>query len=114
MDDFGTGYSSLSYLQSFPFDKIKIDQSFTSMIQKNPQSAAIIRAIVGLGRGLSMNIVAEGVETADQLDFLRAEDCNEVQGFLVGRPFPIEKYAEQVGRPAQPAPALRRRQGLPR
>jgi EAL domain-containing protein (putative c-di-GMP-specific phosphodiesterase class I) len=100
MDDFGTGYSSLSYLQSFPFDKIKIDQSFTSMIKKNPQSAAIIRAIVGLGRGLSMNIVAEGVETADQLDFLRAESCNEVQGFLVGRPFPIDKYAEQVGRPA--------------
>jgi diguanylate cyclase (GGDEF)-like protein/PAS domain S-box-containing protein len=102
MDDFGTGYSSLSYLQSFPFDKIKIDQSFISMIKKNPQSAAIIRAIVGLGRGLSMNIVAEGVETADQLDFLRAEDCNEVQGFLVGRPFPIDKYAEQVGRPAKP------------
>src|SRR5258707_11498569 len=100
MYDIGTGYSSLSYLQSFPFDKIKIDQSFTSMIKKNPQSAAIIRAIVGLGRGLSMNIVAEGVETADQLDFLRAEACNEVQGFLVGRPFPIDKYAEQVGRPA--------------
>ena len=82
----------------FPFDKIKIDQSFVQMIRKNPQSAAIIRAIVGLGRGLSMNIVAEGVETSDQLDFLRAEDCNEVQGFLVGRPFPIEKYAGQVGR----------------
>jgi EAL domain-containing protein (putative c-di-GMP-specific phosphodiesterase class I) len=103
MDDFGTGYSSLSYLQSFPFDKIKIDQSFTSMIKKNPQSAAIIRAIVGLGRGLSMNIVAEGVETADQLDFLRAEACNEVQGFLVGRPFPIDKYAEEVGRNQQAA-----------
>jgi diguanylate cyclase (GGDEF)-like protein/PAS domain S-box-containing protein len=109
MDDFGTGYSSLSYLQSFPFDKIKIDQSFTSMIKKNPQSAAIIRAIVGLGRGLSMNIVAEGVETADQLDFLRAEDCNEVQGFLVGRPFPIEKYAEQVGRPLQRKRRIARR-----
>ena len=109
MDDFGTGYSSLSYLQSFPFDKIKIDQSFTSMIKKNPQSAAIIRAIVGLGRGLSMNIVAEGVETTDQLDFLRAEDCNEVQGFLVGRPFPIEKYAEQVGRPLQRKRRIARR-----
>ena len=114
MDDFGTGYSSLSYLQSFPFDKIKIDQSFTSMIKKNPQSAAIIRAIVGLGRGLSMNIVAEGVETADQLDFLRAEDCNEVQGFLVGRPFPIEKYAVEVGRPAQAGPSRRRRHDAPR
>jgi diguanylate cyclase (GGDEF)-like protein len=100
MDDFGTGYSSLSYLQSFPFDKIKIDRSFTSLIKENPQSAAIIRAIVGLGRGLSMNIVAEGVETSDQLDFLREEDCHHVQGYLVGRPYPIEKYAEEVGRPA--------------
>jgi diguanylate cyclase (GGDEF)-like protein/PAS domain S-box-containing protein len=103
MDDFGTGYSSLSYLQSFPFDKIKIDRSFTSMIQENPQSAAIIRAIVGLGHGLSMNIVAEGVETSDQLDFLRDEKCNEVQGYLIGRPLPITSYAEQVGRPAEAA-----------
>jgi diguanylate cyclase (GGDEF)-like protein/PAS domain S-box-containing protein len=107
MDDFGTGYLSLSYLQSFPFDKIKIDRSFTSRIKENPQSGAIIRAIVGLGRGLSMNIVAEGVETAAQLDFLRAEECNEVQGYLVGRPHAIEYYAEQVGR----KPAARRRQG---
>jgi diguanylate cyclase (GGDEF)-like protein/PAS domain S-box-containing protein len=105
MDDFGTGYSSLSYLQSFPFDKIKIDRSFTSMIQENPQSAAIIRAIVGLGHGLSMNIVAEGVETADQLDFLRVENCNEVQGYLIGRPLPIANYAEEVGRPAETAPS---------
>jgi diguanylate cyclase (GGDEF)-like protein/PAS domain S-box-containing protein len=100
MDDFGTGYSSLSYLQSFPFDKIKIDRSFTSMVQESPQSAAIIRAIVGLGHGLSMNIVAEGVETSDQLDFLRDEKCNEVQGYFIGRPMPIENYAAQVGRPA--------------
>src|SRR5262249_31792613 len=81
MDDFGTGYSSLSYLQSFPFDKIKIDRSFTSMVSENRQSAAIIRAIVGLGRGLAVNIVAEGVETSAQLDFLRQEDCSEVQGY---------------------------------
>jgi len=107
MDDFGTGYSSLSYLQSFPFDKIKIDQSFTAMIKESPQSGAIIRAIVGLGRGLSMNIVAEGVETAAQLDFLRAEDCNQVQGYLVGRPYPIERYAEQVGRDAEALPSPR-------
>jgi diguanylate cyclase (GGDEF)-like protein/PAS domain S-box-containing protein len=106
MDDFGTGYSSLSYLQSFPFDKIKIDQSFVSMIKKDEQSAAIIRAIVGLGRGLAMNVAAEGVETTAQLDFLRAESCNEVQGYLVWRPSPIEHYAEAVGRaeiPAKPA-----------
>jgi diguanylate cyclase (GGDEF)-like protein/PAS domain S-box-containing protein len=98
MDDFGTGYSSLSYLQSFPFDKIKIDRSFTAMVQESPQSAAIIRAIVGLGHGLSMNIVAEGVETSYQLDFLRDENCNEVQGYFIGRPLPIENYAEQIGR----------------
>lgn len=99
MDDFGTGYSSLSYLQSFPFDKIKIDRSFTSMVNENRQSAAIIRAIVGLGRGLSVNIVAEGVETSAQLDFLRREHCSEVQGYFVGKPQPIEAYAAVVGRP---------------
>jgi diguanylate cyclase (GGDEF)-like protein/PAS domain S-box-containing protein len=109
MDDFGTGYSSLSYLQSFPFDKIKIDRSFISLISQNPQSAAIIRAIVGLGRGLSMNIVAEGVETAAQLDFLRAQDCHEVQGYFVGRPHPIERYAEEIGLRPDAQPAQRRR-----
>jgi EAL domain-containing protein (putative c-di-GMP-specific phosphodiesterase class I) len=101
MDDFGTGYSSLSYLQSFPFDKIKIDQSFVSKIGKDKHSAAIIRAIVGLGRGLSMNIVAEGVETLAQLDFLRQEHCNEVQGYFIGGPGPIEQYAEEIGRPGR-------------
>lgn len=95
LDDFGTGYSSLSYLQSFPFDKIKIDKSFVWMIQKNPQSAAIIRAIVGLGRGLSMHIIAEGVETLEQLTFLSEEGCNALQGYLIGRPHPIEAYANR-------------------
>jgi diguanylate cyclase (GGDEF)-like protein/PAS domain S-box-containing protein len=107
MDDFGTGYSSLSYLQSFPFDKIKIDQSFVAMIRKDEHSAAIIRAIVGLGRGLAMNVAAEGVETAAQLDFLRTEACNEVQGYLIGRPLPIEHYAEEVGRIPGAKPAAR-------
>ena len=72
MDDFGSGYSSLSYLQSFPFDKIKIDRSFIANLGRNAQSAAIIRAIIGLGRGLQMPIIAEGVETEDQLAFLSA------------------------------------------
>jgi diguanylate cyclase (GGDEF)-like protein len=103
MDDFGTGYSSLSYLQSFPFDKIKIDRSFVSNVDRNPQSAAIIRAVLGLGRGLNLPVVAEGVETKDQLAFLARESCEEVQGFLVGRPQPIEQYAELVGRAAQQA-----------
>jgi diguanylate cyclase (GGDEF)-like protein/PAS domain S-box-containing protein len=98
MDDFGTGYSSLSYLQSFPFDKIKIDRTFIANLNQNPQSASIVRAVIGLGRGLALPVVAEGVETEDQLAFLSREACNEVQGYLVGRPSPIDDYGEFVGR----------------
>ncbi|WP_028002901.1 putative bifunctional diguanylate cyclase/phosphodiesterase [Sinorhizobium arboris] len=97
MDDFGTGYSSLSYLQSFPFDKIKIDQSFVRNIGL-AQSSAIIRAVIGLGRGLDLPIIAEGVESTDQLAFLTRESCDQVQGYLVGRPRPISHYAKYVGR----------------
>jgi EAL domain-containing protein (putative c-di-GMP-specific phosphodiesterase class I) len=99
MDDFGTGYSSLSYLQAFPFDKIKIDQTFIANLEHNAQSAAIIRAVIGLGRGLDLPVIAEGVETPAQLAFLRGETCDELQGYLIGRPLPIEGYAELVGRP---------------
>ncbi len=110
LDDFGTGYSSLSYLQSFPFYKIKIDKSFVGMVEQNPHSAAIIRAIVGLGRGLSMHIIAEGVETLEQLNFLSDEGCNALQGYLIGRPYPIQAYAKEVGRAAaMPSAANRRR-----
>ena len=98
MDDFGTGYSSLSYLQAFPFDKIKIDQSFISNVMTNPQSAAIICGVIGLARGLQLPVLAEGVETKDQLAFLSKEACDEVQGYFVGRPFPIDHYAEMIGR----------------
>jgi diguanylate cyclase (GGDEF)-like protein/PAS domain S-box-containing protein len=98
MDDFGTGYSSLSYLQSFPFDKIKIDQSFISKLSQNSQSKTIIRAVIGLGRGLDLPVIAEGVETEEQLAFLSKEGCNEMQGFLIGRPKPIRDYGELVGR----------------
>jgi EAL domain-containing protein (putative c-di-GMP-specific phosphodiesterase class I) len=79
MDDFGTGYSSLSYLQAFPFDKIKIDQSFISNLEHNTQSAAIVRAVIGLGRGLDLPVIAEGVETEQQLAFLSREACDEIQ-----------------------------------
>jgi diguanylate cyclase (GGDEF)-like protein/PAS domain S-box-containing protein len=102
MDDFGTGYSSLSYLQAFPFDKIKIDRTFIANLVSNEHSAAIVRAVIGLGRGLSLPVVAEGVETGEQLAFLKRESCDEVQGYLVGRPAPIETYAEMVGRAAAP------------
>ena len=107
MDDFGTGYSSLSYLQSFPFDKIKIDRAFVANLSHSQQSATIIRAVIALSRGLGMPVVAEGVETEAQRAFLAAEGCDAIQGFLVGRPMPIEDYARLVGRkPARPAITL--------
>jgi diguanylate cyclase (GGDEF)-like protein/PAS domain S-box-containing protein len=98
MDDFGTGYSSLSYLQSFPFDKIKIDRAFVANLSHSQQSATIIRAVIALSRGLNMPVVAEGVETEAQRAFLAAEGCDAIQGYLVGRPMPIEDYAKLVGR----------------
>ncbi|MDO8875226.1 MAG: EAL domain-containing protein [Pseudolabrys sp.] len=107
MDDFGTGYSSLSYLQSFPFDKIKIDRSFVANLSHSRQSATITRAVIALSRGLGVPVVAEGVETEAQRKFLAAEGCDAIQGYLVGRPMPIEEYARTVGRtPARPAIAL--------
>jgi diguanylate cyclase (GGDEF)-like protein/PAS domain S-box-containing protein len=98
MDDFGTGYSSLSYLQSFPFDKIKIDQTFIANLERSAQSAAIVRSVLGLGRSLDLTTVAEGVETQAQLEVLRREGCDEMQGYLIGRPQPVGEYAEMVGR----------------
>src|SRR6202008_4656278 len=85
MDDFGTGYSSLSYLRSFPFDKIKIDQSFVRGLAGNRDAQAIVRSIVSLGQGLGVTITAEGVETEDELGRLRGEGCHEGQGFLFSR-----------------------------
>jgi predicted signal transduction protein with EAL and GGDEF domain len=91
MDDFGTGYSSLSTLRAFPFDKIKLDRSFMSELDGGPQSAAIIRAVLALGESLDIPVLAEGVETLAQLTFLRDQGCDEVQGYLLGRP---QKTAE--------------------
>jgi diguanylate cyclase (GGDEF)-like protein/PAS domain S-box-containing protein len=98
MDDFGSGYSSLSYLQAFPFDKIKIDRAFVMNLGRNPQSASIVRAVIGLGHGLEMSIVAEGVETQEQLGFLAEEGCDAVQGYFIGKPAPIGQYFALVGR----------------
>jgi len=97
MDDFGTGYSSLSYLQSFPFDKIKIDRSFISNLEATPQSAEIVRAVLSLAHALHLPVVAEGVETEAQRAFLEGESCEEMQGYLIGRPEPIERYFELIG-----------------
>jgi len=93
MDDFGTGYSSLSYLRSFPFDKIKIDQSFIRDLADNPDSIAIIRAVTGLGKSFGMLTTAEGVETREQLEQMRAEGCTEVQGYFYGRPTAANEIA---------------------
>ena len=86
LDDFGTGYSSMSYIQEFPFDRIKLDRSFTSALGKDRQSNAFVRAMLALGSSLDISVLAEGVETASQMDFLTAEGCSEVQGFMFSRP----------------------------
>jgi diguanylate cyclase (GGDEF)-like protein len=106
MDDFGTGYSSLGYLRSFPFDKIKIDQSFIRDLDSKPDSHAIVRAITGLGRSLGMRTTAEGVETRAILDILRTEGCCEAQGYLFSRPCAAERVPAVLRRLAeQRAPA---------
>jgi predicted signal transduction protein with EAL and GGDEF domain len=93
MDDFGTGYSSLASLQSFPFDKNKIDREFVSKLDgAEKTSAAIVRAILGLGRNLGIPVIAEGVETEEQRSFLMLEGCEEIQGYLIGQPLPIDHY----------------------
>ena len=92
MDDFGTGYSSLSNLRAFPFDRIKIDGSFIKSVNSNDQAAAIVRAVLGLGRGLGLPVLAEGVETDAELQFLQEERCDEVQGYLLGRPAAIGSF----------------------
>ncbi len=93
MDDFGTGYSSLANLRAFPFSKIKVDQSFIRSVDSNEQSAAIVRAVLGLGGGLNVPVVAEGVERAEELEFLRQEVCHTVQGFLLSPPADIGAFA---------------------
>jgi diguanylate cyclase (GGDEF)-like protein len=97
LDDFGTGYSSLDTLRSFPFDKIKLDRLFMNEVETNPQSKAIVRAVLALGKSLEVPILAEGVETTDQLEILRREGCDEAQGYLLGRPQPYEKIFSNDG-----------------
>jgi EAL domain-containing protein (putative c-di-GMP-specific phosphodiesterase class I) len=98
LDDFGTGYSSLSYLQKFPFDRIKIDQSFIRGVAKSHDSMAIVRAIAGLARSLNMTTVAEGVETEEQAERANREGCTEAQGYLFSRPIPAKKVSQLLGR----------------
>ena len=98
MDDFGTGYSSLGYLRSFPFDKVKIDRSFVSGFADFKDARAVVRAVVGLGESFGMTTTAEGVETREQLDFVRGEGCREVQGYLFGRPQPAALIPDLLAR----------------
>jgi diguanylate cyclase (GGDEF)-like protein len=96
MDDFGTGYSSLGSLRSFPFDKIKIDRSFVSDLERSQDAAAIVHAVLGLGHSLGVATCAEGVETQEQLAFLRGEGCTEVQGYYYSKPRPLGEIAEML------------------
>ncbi|MDH4981792.1 EAL domain-containing protein [Hyphomicrobium sp. D-2] len=90
LDDFGTGYSSLDTLRTFPFDKIKLDRSFMLDVEGNPQAKAIIRAVLALGKSLNIPVLAEGIETSDQMTILTVEGCDEAQGYLLGRPAPLD------------------------
>ncbi|MBK7645579.1 MAG: EAL domain-containing protein [Planctomycetes bacterium] len=104
IDDFGTGYSSLSYLKRFPVDTLKIDQSFIREVTTDPEDAAITTSIILMGKSLKLKIVAEGVETESQLQFLRVLECDEVQGFLFGRPMPQEEARALLRRELTRAP----------
>ncbi|MCU1494377.1 MAG: diguanylate cyclase/phosphodiesterase with sensor(s) [Acidimicrobiaceae bacterium] len=111
VDDFGTGYSSLSYLQQFPIDCIKIDKSFTNAIATSPESKALVRTLVQLGKDLGLKTLAEGVETADEMDLLRSDHVNEVQGFLFARPLDPETLEAQFLAPMRPVAPISRREG---
>jgi EAL domain-containing protein (putative c-di-GMP-specific phosphodiesterase class I) len=92
IDDFGTGYSSLSYLKKFKVYKLKIDQSFVRDISTDPEDKAIVSAIISMAQRLGMQTIAEGVETAGQLSFLREQGCDEVQGYFYSKPLPVEQF----------------------
>lgn len=97
LDDFGTGFSSLAYLRELPLDYLKIDRSFVIDLGRDPRSDAICRALVALAHGLDLKVVAEGVETNTQADWLRRAGCDKVQGYLFGRPAPLADFLDALG-----------------
>ena len=105
VDDFGTGYSSLSYLQKFSVDAVKIDQSFVRQISTAGDDTTIVRAVIGMGRGLKLRVIAEGVETLQELKFLRAHRCDEAQGYYFSRPVPAREFAMLLKRGVQKSSA---------
>jgi EAL domain-containing protein (putative c-di-GMP-specific phosphodiesterase class I) len=104
IDDFGTGYSSLSYLKRYPIDKLKIDRSFVEDIATDPDDTAIVEAIVGVAHGLKLKVVAEGVESPDQLEFLRAQGCDAWQGFCFSHPLPPNDFVGFLNGRREPEP----------
>jgi EAL domain-containing protein (putative c-di-GMP-specific phosphodiesterase class I) len=101
LDDFGTGYSSLSYLRRFPIDRVKIDRSFVGDITSDPEDAALTAAILAMAQSLQLLVVAEGVETIEQADFLCERGCDELQGYLISRPVPASDFVRFLERQKQ-------------
>ena len=99
IDDFGTGYSSLSYLKQLPIDRVKIDKSFVRDIHTDPDDAAIVAAIIAMGHVLKLSVVAEGVESESQLNFLRLQSCDEAQGYYIARPTTADEVGRMLGSP---------------